>query len=308
MSVKHIFLNGCSGQLGEEQDDLWAAPQQLLTMSIRFEGSDDFDGSTGTANTVARLQNTSLQSLMWYGYMTANGGNYPRNIVGDHCDMYDNEEFDHFKTLSDMRHMTICAGDIDLCVKHGKTYDHMESGSRKHRDDEDDEGNIYNEENHEKFAIRYVATMFPRTIETLVLWDWANESMTSLIERGLIRMIQSGRYKNLKAIFSEPMERATGHSWQEKAWFQDLIEAGKEAGVDIYTLSNQDSMQHSIDFAEAPDEYDLHSGIHAGIRPSGWVFDPYLGRRIPPECKAEKYDTLWADFKVVREAFWRNDV
>jgi hypothetical protein len=304
-SVKHIFLNGCSGQLGEEQDDLWAAPRQLLTMSIRFEGSDDFDGSTGTANAVARLQTNSLQSLMWYGYITA--GDYPRNIVGDHCAIYDNEEFDHLRTLSKIRHMTVCAGDIELSVEHGRMYDCMESrGSGEHQDDEDDEGNIYDEEDDGKFALRRIATMFPRTIETLVLWDQASESMTSLIERGLIAMIQSGRCKNLKAIFSEPMERASRHSGQEKAWFQDLIAAGKEVGVDVYTLSNQGGMQHSIEFVEAPDEYDLHSGIHAGVRPNGWVFDPYLGRRISPECKAERYDTLWADFKAVREAYWRN--
>ncbi|CAN9285603.1 unnamed protein product [Alternaria alternata] len=304
-SVKHIFLNGCSGQLGEEEEYLWAAPRQLLTISIRFDGSDDFDGSTGTANRVTRDQKNSLQSLMWYGYITA--GEYPRNIVGDHCAIYDNEEFDHLKTLQDIRHITVCADDIDLCVEHGRMYDHMEDLTRKHRDDEDDEGNIYDEEDDEMFAIQRIATMFPRTIETLVLWAHADESMTSLIERGLIRMVQSGRYKNLKAIFSEPMERASRHSGQKKAWFQDLIAAGKEAGVDVYTLSNQDGMQHSIEFTEAPDEYDLHSGIHGGVRPSGWVFDPYLGRRISPECKAEGYDTLWADFKVVREAYWRNE-
>ncbi|CAN9173971.1 unnamed protein product [Alternaria alternata] len=292
--------DGCSGQLGEEEEYLWAAPRQLLTMSIRL---------TVLMPLMAPLEQPigwrvirdSLQSLMWYGYITA--GEYPRNIVGDHCAIYDNEEFDHLETLQDIRHMTVCADDIDLCVEHGRMYDDMEDLTRKHRDDEDDEGNIYDEEDDELFAIRRIATMFPRTMETLVLWAQADESMTSLIERGLVRMVQSGRYKNLKAIFSEPMERASRHSGQEKAWFQDLIAAGKEAGVVVYTLSNQDGMQHSIEFAEAPDEYDLHSGIHGGVRPSGWVFDPYLGRRISPECKAERYDTLWADFKVAREAY-----
>ncbi|CAN9186773.1 unnamed protein product [Alternaria alternata] len=145
-SVKHIFLNGCSGQLGEEEEYLWAAPRQLLTMSIRLDGSDDFDGSTGTAN----------RSLMWYGYITA--GENSRNIVGDHCAIYDNEEFDHLKTLQDIRHMTVCADDIDLCVEHGRMYDHMEDLTRKHRDDEDDEGNIYDEEDDELLAFLSLLT------------------------------------------------------------------------------------------------------------------------------------------------------
>lgn len=298
-SVKHIFLDDCRGTFGDEDEYLWAAPRQLLTMSIRLRGCCNFDHSTSMSSRVAHLQKDSLRSLMWYG--CTNG-----NIFGDHCTILDNEEFDHLKSLSDIRHMTVCMNDIYLGVEHAKIYNDLKPFP-KDRDEEDDEGNIFKEKNHDRFTIRWIATLFPRTMETLVLWDRADENMVRLIECGLIRMIQSGRYTNLKAIFLEPMERATRHLGKGDLCFQDAIAAGKEAGVDIYTLSNQGGMQHPIEFAEAPDEHDLHSGIYAGVRPGYWVFDPYLGRRISPSCKAERYDALWAKLKAENEACLRRN-
>lgn len=299
-SVKHIFLHGSSGIFGEEEDDLWAAPRELLTMSFRFDGCEEFDGSTGTANALARVQKESLQSLMWYGYTDGS----PRNIVGDHCTILDDEEFDHFKRLPAMRHMSVCMNDIELCMEHADTYQCLRSDPHEGRDDDDDQGNIYDEDNHDEFIVRRVATMFPRTMETLVLWGHPGEHMAGRIERGLIKMIQSGQYKKLKAIFLEATERASEDSRKEKLWYRAAVVAGKEAGVDVYTLSNQEGMQHSIEFAEAPDEYDLQSGIHAGVRPSNWIFDPYLGRRIPLGCKAERYGALWTKLESSRKAYW----
>jgi hypothetical protein len=75
-----------------------------------------------------------------------------------------------------------------------------------------------------------------------------------------------------------------------------------DVGVDVYTLSNQDGMQHAVDFAEVSDEHDLKSEIHAGVRSSDWVFEPYLGRRVPPRRKAEQYVALWKRLKSEREA------
>lgn len=306
-SVKHIFLHGCAGIFGEDQDALWSAPRQLLSMSVRFDGPDDFDGSTGKANAFASLQKHSLESLMWYGF-TSGWGGYPRNILGDHCAIMDNEEFDHFKILPAMKHMSICMSDIALCMEHALVYNRLRFKSRDEPDDVDEDGDIYLADDHDEFVVRRFATMFPSTIETLVLWDHADEHLTKLVERGFVKMIHSGRYKNLKAIHSEPMEYAC-KAWSEgKLWLKDVISTGKKAGVDVYTLSsNRKDMQHLVHFAEAPDEYDLRSGIHAGIRPSDWEFDPYLGRKIPQGQKEERYGALLAKHKAEREAYWKQN-
>lgn len=303
-SVKHIFLHGCQGNFGDNDDVFWAAPHQLLSMSVRFDGRCDFDGSTGHASAVAGFQEKSLQSLMWYGY-TNGWGDYPRNIVGDHCAIMDNEEFDHFKTLPAMKHMSISMSDIEICMYHARMYDRLRFKSRDEPDDVDEKGDIYHEKDEDEFAVRRFATMFPPTLETLVLFDHAPEHLTKLVERSLIKMMQNGRYNNLKAFYTEPMEYAC-RDWSEGSrWLEDVIAVGEKTGVDVYTLSsNHEEMRHVINFAEAPDEYDLHSGIHAGIRPSDWIFDPYLGRRIPPGCKAERYEALLAKHKTEREAFW----
>ncbi|KAJ4370956.1 hypothetical protein N0V86_008650 [Didymella sp. IMI 355093] len=298
-SVQHIFLHGCSGTFGEEADELWRGPRELLTMSFRFDGPEEFDGATGIAHGLSRVQKSSLRSLMWYGYQ---GGYGSRNILGNHCSIHDNEEFDYFKRLPAIKQVSYSAHDIGLCMEHADTYPCLRSDSEEGRDDEDDQGNIYDEDDDKEFVVRRVATMFPRTIETLVLWDKPDEEgMDMLVSRGITRMIQGGQYKNLKAVFLEATERKA-EGTEKIVWlYEDAIAAGVAAGVDVHTLSSRVATRHSIDFMEAPDEYDLKSGLHAGIRPGNWIFDPYLGRRISPDSKAERYDTLWAGLKA-REA------
>jgi hypothetical protein len=291
-SVQHIFLHGCSGTFGEEADELWRGPRELLTMSFRFDGPEEFDGATGIAHGLARVQKSSLRSLMWYGYQ---GGYGSRNILGDHCSIHDNEEFDHFKRLPAIKQVSYSAHDIGLCMEHADTYPCLRSDSEEGRDDEDDQGNIYDEDDHEEFVVRRVATMFPRTIETLVLWDKSDEEgMDVLLSRGITKMIQDGQYKNLKAIFLEATQREAEGTEKVALLCEDAIAAGVAAGVDVHLLSSRAAMQHSIDFTEAPDEYDLKSGLHAGIRPNHWVFDPYLGRRIPRGSTSAEYNALWA--------------
>ncbi|CAO2651287.1 Nn.00g095840.m01.CDS01 [Neocucurbitaria sp. VM-36] len=290
-SVKHIFLHGCSGTLGEMERSIWKAPQELLTVSLRHDGPEEFDGATGTANALARVQKNSLQSLMWYGYT---GGFINCNIMGDHCSILDDEEFDHFKRLPAMKQISVSVHDINLCMEHADTYQCLRSDPHEGRDDDDDQGHIYDEDDHDEFILRRVATMFPRTIETLVLWDHPGEKLAPLLERGIIKMIQGGQYKNLKSIFLEATERAPEGEMKEKLWYQDATAAGMTAGVDVHTLTNREVMRHSIEFVEAPDEYDLKSGIHSGVRPSDWVFDSYLGRRIPPSSRNAQYNALWA--------------
>lgn len=74
--------------------------------------------------------------------------------------------------------------------------------------------------------------------------------------------------------------------------------------MDVYSLSQQGNMRHSIGFVEAPDEYDLKSGIHADGRPSEWGFDPYLGCRLHPRNKTGQHVALWESLKSEREALW----
>jgi hypothetical protein len=137
--------------------------------------------------------------------------------------------------------------------------------------------------------------LLPRAIETLVLWDTPDEEDTpELIERGLVNLIQGRQYPHLKAIFLEATERRTEGTDKIEPMYQDAVAAGVVAGVDVHTYSSQKSFQHSIQFTEAPDEFDLKSGIYSGLRPAGWIFDPYLGRRIPPGSTSTEHNALWA--------------
>ncbi|KAL1600806.1 hypothetical protein SLS60_007194 [Paraconiothyrium brasiliense] len=283
-SVQHIFLHGCDELAEDVEDAIWAAPRELLTLCLRYDGESEIWGATGIANMLARAQKDSLRGLMWYGYAYG-------SLQGDHCTVLDNEEFDHFKRLPAVTHMSVSMQDIELVMEHADTYQRLELDAVAERDDEDDKGDVYDDvHNKNEFFVRRLATLFPRSMETLVLWghldeeDVWNRDKTTLLERAIVKIIQDGRYQNLKAIFLQDVERTRGAPRKKKLWFQDAIAAGAAAGVDVHTLTNRGPMRHSLDFVEAPDEYDLRSGIHSGVRPCDWVFDPYAGRRVPSSC------------------------
>ncbi|KAF3009972.1 hypothetical protein E8E13_011276 [Curvularia kusanoi] len=295
-SVKHMFLDGRVNDGADGENDLWKGPRQLLTVALRHNSSEAYDGTTGTANSLARNQKQTLQSLMWYGYTKE----YCGNIIGDRCAILDNEEFDHFKRLPSMKQMSVCMYDIDGCVGRRDTYARNREDPVEGRDDDDDDqGNIYNEEDEEEFIARRIATMFPRSIETIVFWDAVWLTDTRYFELGIIKMLRSGRYKFLKSIFLEAAQEPSRRSDLGSLHYQAAVAAGREVGVDVYTLSNYSGMQHTTTFVEAPDEYDLKTGIHSGLRPEGWIFDSYLGRRIPPESRLAHYHSakLRADYR-----------
>lgn len=119
-------------------------------------------------------------------------------------------------------------------------------------------------------------------------------------------MIRFGRYQEFKAIFLEIITEGIQDesSGIEESCFQNVVAAGREAGVAVYSLSKHEGMRQLIDFVEAPDGSDLESGIHVDGRPSGCGFDPYMSRRIPPDSKTARYNALWQSLKARREANW----
>jgi hypothetical protein len=93
-------------------------------------------------------------------------------------------------------------------------------------------------------------------------------------------------YRNLRAIYLEETERNHDSHHTKKLYFQKLIALGKEAGVDVHAWTNRNKMQHSIEFPQAPDRYDLQTGPWWERRHevADWGFDAYRGKRVPPGC------------------------
>ncbi|KAJ4361060.1 uncharacterized protein N0V89_001629 [Didymosphaeria variabile] len=300
-SIQHIFLHGCDELDSDVRDDLWDAPRSLLTISFRHDGESEFWGATGTANGLALAQKKCLRGIMWYGYAYG-------CLQGDHCTVLDNEEFDHFKRLPGVTQVSVSMQDVELAMEHADTYEKLRFYDEDERDDEDGEGYVFDDvDDGDKFFVRRLATLFPRSMETLVLWDEPQGTESALLDRAMVKIIQDGRYKNLKAIFLQDVERAREGPRTEGLWFQDAIAAGRAAGVDVHTLTNRGPMRHKLDFVEAPDEYDLRSGIHSGVRSGDWVFDAYAGRRVPlgcgkcgscENCLAQYDARLWATMRT----------
>lgn len=258
-SVQHFQLDGCS-ELDEFGDALFAAPRELLTVSFRYVQDTELGGATGIVQQLAESQCASLRSLMWYGYDD-------RAVLGDHCIVSRPEELVEFGTL---KHVSVNIEDVELSVEHSSSLS---------RDWEK-----IPEDNCSDYYVRYVAEMFPEGTEVLVLWDGGatgSGGELALLDRAVARMITSGRYEHLQAIFLEDVERVRRVPGDDVVPFRAAMAAGLAAGIDVHTLTNRGTLQHSVDFPEPLDEYDLRTGRFLGIQPNGWVFDPYVGRRVP---------------------------
>lgn len=302
-TVKHIFLDDCGDMPHAFREALPCAPQALETFTLRAGNSGDrMDDADQLVNGLCKAQNNSLHTLMFYGPYDH------REIHGYRCSVYRNEE------LNDSRHtletVAIDIEDVDL--------DCFYSAS--------DEDQNWTEEEYRKYFVKWFReTAFPETTQRLVFWgsgggymQGSGPNFLDWLEDALINVIESWRWKegwdsadeeefdklssayesflpDLKAIYLEEIERVqlenneryrSSEPRVDKVYFRRLVEVAREAGVDVYTLTNRAPAKYSHQFPTAPDKYDLRSGPWWERRgeTKDWVIDVYKGRRMPPGC------------------------
>lgn len=273
-TLKHLFMDNCDDINDELRDTLIDAPKDLLTVSFRA-GEHLLDHADSIVYGLSKNQGDSLRSMMFYGF------NEFRQSRGYRCTAFRPEEMQPCQVLRN-----VCANiqDFELDAYYNEN------------DKEDGESNA-------EFLERFFVECFPESMETLNLWDRLSSDFInweptdeSGLESAVIKMIESDRYENLKAIFLEEIERPKYHTYhtatitgdQESArdkevFFRKAVEVGLKHGVDVHTITNRNEYIHKIDFPEAPDRADLVSGPW-GPRPADWVFNPYSGRREAPGC------------------------
>ncbi|KAF3003000.1 hypothetical protein E8E13_005601 [Curvularia kusanoi] len=306
-SVKHIFLDDCGHMPEGFMDALSEAPLALETFTLRAGNNPGgpLEDSDRLVYSLCDSQSGSLHTLMLYGYHEyhQHGG-----IRGYRCSCYRNEELRKARRLKTVA-MDIYDVDLD-CM-----------GASDGQD-----GKWTEEESRNFFIKWFCETAFPSSIERMSFWGEPYHHMQKgkgiffdWLEDALITVIQSHSrtakgpggeeghadfYRNLKAVHLEEIERQYSASrpgytgdWQHdehirevpnthRRHFQKLIEVGKEAGVDIHTLTNRAPPKNPHSLPTAPDKYDLVSGPWWAQRDDikDWVFDVYKGRRVPPGC------------------------
>lgn len=306
-TVKHIFLDDCGDMPDSFRSALPRAPHALETFTLRAGNSGDrMDDADQLVSGLCKAQNNSLHTLMFYGPYNAD------EIHGYRCSVYRNEE------LNDARYnletVAIDISDVELdCFYSTSEFSYEENKARTE------------EENRKYFVKWFRELAFPETTQRIVFWGRVEEcfmpgcedKFLDWLEDALIYVIESWRWKegwdsadeeefdklstayesfleNLKAIYLEDIERQYQRSERDetkeprtdKVYFRRLVEVAKEAGIDVYTLTNRAPAKHSHDFPTAPDKYDLRSGPWWERRneTTDWVFDVYKGRRVPPGC------------------------
>ncbi|KAF9698060.1 hypothetical protein EKO04_004174 [Ascochyta lentis] len=242
---------------------LCEAPRKLRTVAFRNSGpnADDFHRASHIVRELNNAQGSSLESLIWYGFDS-------NSVRSDECSVVelDENELDSFREL---KQLSFSVHDL---------------ATGAYRSTWGDAPDGY--ESHDDYYVQYVAEALPKSLESLVLWEDAGsgqygdkEGETVLLERAIIKMIESGHYENLRAIHLEQVERATDHG-EGTVNFNQAVAVGKAVGVDIFTLANR-PIEQSKSFTEPVEQYDLKTGKYPGGRPNDWVFDYYTGCRKP---------------------------
>jgi hypothetical protein len=327
-TVKHIFLDDCSKMPRKFSSALSQAPLALETFTLRVGDCDD---SMNFANAlVAELcfgQASSLHTLMFYGPYDHH------QIHGYGCSVYRNEELEDAQTL---KAVAIHVSDVErdcfwkMACKINPGHDNM----------------AYEEQRRwfvkwfcELAFPRTIErlVLWGKQSEHFLSQCKANKGHFLMwLEDALVAAIESRRwldgidvdadgersdakcevyYPKLKAVYLEDIESGKrgyddddGHDGPrtDKLLFQRLVQVGKEAGIDIHTLTNRMPTQHTHDFPTVPDKYDLRSGPWWECRSEieDWVFDVYKGRRVPPGCgKCGKCEGCLKEYS---EELWRS--
>lgn len=298
-SVKHIFLDNCSDMPYLFRCALPEAPTALETFALRAGATDGerIEDADSLVKGLCSGQCDSLHTLMLYGPFTNH------QIHGYRCSCYLNEELNEAHNLHTV---TNHISDLELACGWAVNEKQTEPEQRR------------------AFIEWFREYAFPESLERVMFWGKAAEffldhnkgKFLDWLEDALINVIESHRwmegwdsadeeeydkltdayeyfYGNLKAIYLEDIERQyrasrlqTREPFTEKIFFQKLIEVGKQAGVDIHTLTNRAPPIHQHTFPSAPDKYDLQTGPCWERRHEikDWVFDVYKGRRVPPGC------------------------
>ncbi|GKT75380.1 hypothetical protein ColTof4_07803 [Colletotrichum tofieldiae] len=263
-SVRHLFIDGARSIENAYRENLIAAPRALKTLCIRGNGENDqWDDMDLLVTEARKFQNDSLESLMLYEAW---------GMHGYRCTVYrpDDVQLSKFKNL---RH--VCIDEQDLISE--AWYDGHELWELWKTDRE--------------ASIEFVISQFPVSMEVLLLGSGHSLCTFEMVEECFIRLVESGRYPNLKAIFIED-------DMSRRRWFlrqgpqgtprlQRLIAAGERHGVDINcTASGNRKRIHEIDFPpSAPDSPSLASA------PNSWArgveareFNAFTGRWQPKGC------------------------
>lgn len=295
-AVKHIFLDDCCDMPPHFRDALCEASVALETFTLR---AGTFANRIEDANSLVRIlcsgQFASLHTLMFYGPYTR------RQIRGYRCSCYRNEDLQDTHNLNTV---AINVADVELNI---------------------DDDKLTEDEQRKAFIRWFRNYAFPASLERLVFWgkaeevffhehhksnflDWVEDALIDVIEsrcwlegwdsavEGEFDKLSSSYetfYESLKSVHLEEIERQfrtsrsqSGGPFTKKVYFQRLIEVGKQAGIDIHTLTNRAKAVHEHKFPNAPHKYDLQTGPWWERRDEikDWVFDVYKGRMVPPGC------------------------
>ncbi|KAJ4990601.1 hypothetical protein SVAN01_03832 [Stagonosporopsis vannaccii] len=301
-TVKHIFLDDCSDMPRLFRD---ALPEvftalQAFTLRAGMIDGERIEDADSLVKGLCSSQSGSLHTLMLYGPFTAH------QIHGYRCSCYRNEEL---QDAHNLKTVAINISDVELDCQYSLSGDF---------------GNLSEDEQRKYFVKWFRDKAFPGSLERLIFWgevgyfshDQDRGKYLDWLEDALIHVVESHRwlegwdsadeeeidklsttyesfYCHLKAVYLEDIERQYRYSnirqegpFSEKVYFQKLVEVGRQAGVEIHTLTSRAPRIHEHTFPTAPDKYDLQTGPWWEHRSKieDWVFDVYKGRRVPPGC------------------------
>ncbi|KAM0327147.1 hypothetical protein ACHAQA_006278 [Verticillium albo-atrum] len=255
-SVEHIYLDSTQDVNSDAMECIAAAPRALVSLGIRGlpPAGEPWHDVDQLIRATAENQTTSLQSLMLYRVAGLHGYRnriyFPDDING------------LYRADGVLRQIGAHWEDVEL---------------------------YSDEDNPEKTFVETIKTMWPDTVETIVLFgDDPTETAVRLLEEGLIQLIREETLPGLKAVYLDGLEHDSSTPRAERVWFEKVVEVGREAGVDVHTVTNRHRMEHNVEFPIMMDKFDLETApwyIRDRKSDDKWEADIYDGSWRPRGCQ-----------------------
>lgn len=245
-SVEHLFFDDCNLTNNSFINAILQAPKNLATFALR--GGQIF-GDDNTISLMVKDQGKTLEKMLAYD----------SPLWSDHSILsFKPEGSDGFRNL---KYFNLVLSDI---LAEAMKYTDQNSDPESRR--------AFKRE----FLMKWFQDKLPQSTEVIVLAPSnrirslpLGDEDIEIFDDAVVGVLESGNYKNLKAIyFGSPGPYSKDSTVGKKS-----VAAGLKCGIDVYARCNDRPPMYNLAFPTPPEKYDLATGPWASKSRVGQVYD-----------------------------------
>lgn len=264
-SVEHLFLDDCNLTNNSFRNAILQAPKNLVTFAIR--GGQIF-GDDDTISFMAKEQGKSLEKMLAYD----------SSFWSDHSILsFKPEGSDGFRNL---KYFNLVLSNILAEAMKDADFEGLL------QDGDSESQRVFKRES----LMKWFQENLPQSTEVIVLALALIRSLPledediDIFDDAIVGVVESGNYKNLKAIYFG----CPGSDSKDSTMGKKSVAAGLKCGVDVYARFNNRPPTHNLVFPTPPEKYDLTTGPWASKPRVGQVYDAEARQFIDHEGEGNR--------------------